>query len=122
MEPDSQNVALCKRHLAADSERARVIQVKGEVVGVAAARLRRGQDLNFAVPLEQILTLKQINPATLALWSNPRRRPDSHDLFLEGLASMKLGDCEQGLRYFVLATKRNPTKSVDRENALQKGP
>lgn len=31
MEPDSENVALCKRHLAADSERARVIQAKGKL-------------------------------------------------------------------------------------------
>jgi hypothetical protein len=85
-----------------------VLDTKGEVVGVAAAYLRKGQDLNFAIPLEQILTLKQTKPRALALWNNPHRKPDARDLFAEGLASMQLDDCERGLWSFRLALKKNP--------------
>jgi Flp pilus assembly protein TadD len=78
------------------------------VVGVAAAYLRKGESLNFAVPLRKILTLKQTKPISLALWSHSRRRPDATDFFLEGLASMKLGDCGQGLQSFRLAVVKSP--------------
>ena len=82
--------------------------MKGNVVGVAAAYLRKGQDLNFAIPLERVLILKRIKPMTLDSWSNPRRKPTALDLAREGLASMKLGDCEQGLLSFDLAIKKKP--------------
>ena len=89
-----------------------VIDMKGHVVGVAAAYLRKGEDLNFAIPLERILILKRIKPVTLSIWSDPRRRPTVLDLFNEGLASMRLDDCEQGLLLFDLAIKKKPDFAV----------
>jgi hypothetical protein len=86
-----------------------VLDMKGEVVGVAAAYLRKGEDLNFAIPLERILTLKRSKPMTLALWSNPHRKPDARDFFTEGIASMKLDDCEQALLSFHMAVKKIPS-------------
>jgi tetratricopeptide (TPR) repeat protein len=91
------------------SSGAPVLNLKGEVVGLATAYLRRGQGLNFAVPLERILTLKRTKPITLALWNNPRRKPRASDLFIEGLASMKIGECEQALVSFRLAIRKKPT-------------
>jgi len=85
-----------------------VVNLRGEVVGVAAASLKKSENLNFAIPLERILILKRIKPVALDLWSNPGRKPDARDLFWEGLASMKLDDCENGLRAFQLAIKKRP--------------
>src|SRR5882762_362941 len=44
-----------------------VMNLKGEVVGVAAAYLKRSENLNFAIPLERILVLKRVKPVTLKL-------------------------------------------------------
>lgn len=85
-----------------------VVNLRGEVVGVATAYLRKSENLNFAIPLERILVLKRINPVALDIWSNPSRRADALDFFTEGLASMKLDDCEHGLQSFRLALKKRP--------------
>jgi tetratricopeptide (TPR) repeat protein len=85
------------------------MNLKGEVVGVAAAYLKKSENLNFAIPLERILVLTRIKPVTLKIWSNPSQKPSEYDLFSEGLASMKLDDCQQGLVSFALALKKKPT-------------
>jgi serine protease Do len=85
-----------------------VMNQNGEVVGVAAAYLQKGQQLNFAIPLEAILTLKRRHPITLAMWSDPHRKPDQYSYFSEGLTYMQLTDCEDGLRSFALSLKKNP--------------
>ncbi|HEV3112831.1 MAG TPA: trypsin-like peptidase domain-containing protein [Candidatus Binataceae bacterium] len=85
-----------------------VLNLEGEVVGVAAAFLNKGQGLNFAVPLERILVLKRIKPLTFDIWNHPSRRPSVRDLLIQGLASMKLGDCPQGLQSFRLAIEKKP--------------
>jgi Flp pilus assembly protein TadD len=85
-----------------------VIDMKGDVLGVATAYFRKGEDLNFAIPLERILILKQIKPVTLALWSNPHRKPMALDLFGEGLASMQVRDYKQALLSLDLAIRKKP--------------
>ena len=89
-----------------------VIDMKGNVLGVATAYFQKGQDLNFAIPLERILILKRIKPVTLAIWSSPHRKPTVVDLFGEGLASMQLHDYEQALLSFDLAIRKKPDFAV----------
>ena len=77
-----------------------VVNARGEVIGVATPFIREGENLGFAVPLERIVTLEQGSPRTFAQWRHPRRRPSPGDLYLDGLAMQRTGDCAAGLGYF----------------------
>jgi S1-C subfamily serine protease len=85
-----------------------VVNLRGEVVGVATAYVRKSENLNFAIPLERVLVLRRIKPVALDIWSNPTQKPKARDFFVEGLAAMRLGDCEHGLESFRLALKKRP--------------
>jgi tetratricopeptide (TPR) repeat protein len=85
-----------------------VLNAQGQVVGVATAFMREGENLNFAVPLERILTLDQNHPRTFAQWRHPRRRASANDYYLDGLASWRLADCDAGLELFKKALEREP--------------
>ncbi|MGO9451834.1 MAG: trypsin-like peptidase domain-containing protein [Candidatus Binataceae bacterium] len=85
-----------------------VLNARGEVVGVATAFMREGENLNFAVPLERILTLDRGRPRTFAEWRHPRRPVDANDYYLDGIASWRLADCETGLDLFKKALDKQP--------------
>ncbi len=85
-----------------------VLNANGEVIGVATAFMRDGENLSFAVPLERILALGRHQPRTFAQWHLPRRAPDSNDLYVDGMASWRLQDCDTGLNYFKRALERDP--------------
>jgi tetratricopeptide (TPR) repeat protein len=85
-----------------------VLNARGEVVGVATAFMREGENLNFAVPLERILTLDRSRPRTFAQWRHPRRPVAATDYYLDGLASWHLSDCEAGLELFKKALDKEP--------------
>lgn len=51
-----------------------VVNLKGEVVGVAALQMRHAQQLNFAVPAEHIFTLNNTELKTLAQWSHENKK------------------------------------------------
>jgi len=85
-----------------------VLNARGEAVGVATAFMREGENLNFAVPLERILTLDRSRPRTFAQWRHPRRPVTATDYYLDGLASWRLSDCETGLELFKKALDQEP--------------
>jgi tetratricopeptide (TPR) repeat protein len=85
-----------------------VLNERGEVVGVATAFMREGENLNFAVPLERILTLDQSRPRTFAEWRHPRLPVTATDYYLDGLASWRLSDCQTGLELFKRALEKEP--------------
>ncbi|HKN00083.1 MAG TPA: trypsin-like peptidase domain-containing protein [Candidatus Binataceae bacterium] len=85
-----------------------VLNARGEVVGVATAFMREGENLNFAVPLERILTLDHGRPRTFAEWRHPRRPVDANDYYVDGIASWRLADCDTGLDLFKKALDKNP--------------
>jgi tetratricopeptide (TPR) repeat protein len=85
-----------------------VLNGRGEVVGVATAFMREGENLNFAVPLERILTLDRSRPRTFAQWRHPRRPVTATDYYLDGLASWRLSDCQTGLELFKQALDKEP--------------
>ncbi len=85
-----------------------VLNARGEVVGVATAFMREGENLNFAVPLERIITLDRSRPRTFAQWRHPRGPVTATDYYLDGLASWRLSDCETGLDLFKKALDKEP--------------
>jgi tetratricopeptide (TPR) repeat protein len=85
-----------------------VLNARGEVIGVAAAFMREGENLNFAVPLERILTLDRNHPLTFAQWRHPHRSASANDNYTDGLASWRLSDCNAGLGLFTRAIEKDP--------------
>ena len=85
-----------------------VLNLKGEVIGVATAYLKAGQGLNFAIPLERILTLKRRKPITLAQWSKAHKVPTVFDLYMDGLTSYSLDQYDDGLHSFLAAINKKP--------------
>jgi len=85
-----------------------VLNSQGQVIGVATAFMREGENLNFAVPLERILTLDRGRPRTFAQWRHPRRPADAKDYYTDGLASWRLADCAAGLDMFKKALEKDP--------------
>lgn len=85
-----------------------VLNAQGEVIGVATAFMKEGENLNFAVPLERILTLDSNDPRTFAQWRHPHRTATANDYYVDGLASWRLADCDTGLNLFKKAVDLDP--------------
>ncbi len=85
-----------------------VLNARGEVVGVATAFMREGENLNFAVPLERILTLDRNQPRTFAQWRHPHHPGSAADYYTDGIASWRLADCDGGLAMFKKALEKDP--------------
>lgn len=85
-----------------------VVDSNGAVIGVATAYMSEGENLGFAVPLSRITTLTSGEPVTFAQWRHPRRRPSALDLYYDGLAMQRIGNCASGLGYFRRAIAAEP--------------
>ena len=70
--------------------------------------MSEGENLGFAVPLARIKTLARGTPRTFAQWRHPRRRPSPTDLYYDGLAMQRTGECASGLGYFRRALAADP--------------
>jgi tetratricopeptide (TPR) repeat protein len=88
-----------------------VINMKGEVVGVATFFVVAGQNLNFAIPGERIVRLVIRQGETLSERETGRIRDwlaSAEGLYAIGLRLLWAEDCERALPYFVETVKRNP--------------
>jgi len=88
-----------------------VVNMKGEVIGVATFLLVEGQNLNFAIPGDRVLKLSPGKGVTLAEWGAERkeeRLASAEGLYSLGLAFFWTEDYEKALPYFEEATKKNP--------------
>ena len=88
-----------------------VINMKGEVVGVATFFVVAGQNLNFAIPGERIVRLAIRQGETLSERETGRIRDwlaSAEGLYAIGLRLLWAEDCERALPYFVETVKRNP--------------
>lgn len=87
-----------------------VVNMRGEVIGVATFFIVLGQNLNFAIPGERIKGLKQVRSKTLA----EREERDveesiasSQRLYAAGLRFLWIEAWDHALPYFEEAVKRN---------------
>jgi len=88
-----------------------VINMKGEVLGIATFQYIEGQNLNFAVPADRIDKLVVNQGSTLANWSigNEGNLPSSYDnLYRAGLSFVWAAEYEKAIPYFERAVKKNP--------------
>lgn len=85
-----------------------VVNMQGQVIGVATLQITGGQSINFAVPSERIAALQAgplMSLAELVLASGRNRRARAVQFFRDGLGILAKDDCEKALPYFEKATE-----------------
>ena len=88
-----------------------VVNMAGQVIGIATLQAAEGQNLNFAVPAERIAQLK-INDlqsfASLSAESKKNKRSSAEGLYAQGLAQLSRDDYAKALPYFEKAVETDP--------------
>jgi len=86
-----------------------VVNMHGQVIGVATLQITGGQSINFAIPSERISQL-QGGPSLLSLSdliaaSGRNKRAKAVQAFRDGLSFLSQDDCEKALPYFEKAVE-----------------
>jgi tetratricopeptide (TPR) repeat protein len=85
-----------------------VVNMRGQVIGVATLQITGGQSINFAIPSERISQL-QIGALTsladLATNAGRDKRAKAVQFFRDGLSFLSKDDCEKALPYFAKAVE-----------------
>lgn len=88
-----------------------VVNMRGEVVGVATLQLTDGQSLNFAVPSDRVVQLQAGQNRTLGelvVATRRSQRASAERFYMQGLGFLSRDDCEKALPYFKKATDADP--------------
>jgi len=85
-----------------------VVNMQGQVIGVATLQVTGGQSVNFAIPSERISQL-QIGELTslsdLMVTAGRNKRARAVQFFRDGLSFLSKDDCEKALSYFEKAVE-----------------
>ena len=85
-----------------------VVNMLGQVIGVATLQAAEGQSLNFAVPADRITQLKVGDLQTVSnvtAENNRNKRSAAERSYAQGLAQLSLDDYAKALPYFEKATE-----------------
>jgi tetratricopeptide (TPR) repeat protein len=91
-----------------------VVNMQGQVIGVATLQITGGQSVNFAIPSERIAQLGRTaqtesqSPMTLGdlvAASGRNKRAKAVEYFRDGLSFLSKDDCQRALPYFQKATE-----------------
>lgn len=88
-----------------------VVNMRGQVIGVATLQAAEGQSLNFAVPSERILQLKLGELQTFTSLNSETqksRRAAAERLYSQGLGMLSRDDYPRALSYFEKAVEIDP--------------
>lgn len=88
-----------------------VVNMKGEVIGVATFQMIEGQNLNFAIPSERVTSLIEGKKYSFTEWTTGREEKlvgSAEDLYSTGLSFLWSGEYNKALPYFEEAVKKNP--------------
>ncbi|MEP6743736.1 MAG: trypsin-like peptidase domain-containing protein [bacterium] len=81
-----------------------VVNMHGQVIGVATLQITGGQSINFAIPSERISQLQSggalMSLAELVGASRRNKRAKAVQAFRDGLSFLSQDDCERALPYF----------------------
>ena len=85
-----------------------VVNMQGQVIGIATLQITGGQSVNFAIPSERISQL-QVAPimslADLVANTGRNKRAKAVQFFRDGLSFLSKDDCEKALPYFEKAVE-----------------
>lgn len=85
-----------------------VVNMQGQVIGVATLQITGGQSVNFAIPSERISTLQVATMTSLAdlvATTGRNKRAKAVQFFRDGLSFLSKDDCEKALPYFEKAVE-----------------
>ena len=97
--------------ISAGSSGSPVINMKGEVVGIATFFIVAGQNLNFAIPGERIARMVIHQGETLSKREEERMKDwlaSAEGVYTIGLRFLLAEDYEKALPYFLETVRRNP--------------
>ena len=85
-----------------------VVNMQGQVIGVATLQVTGGQSINFAIPSERISQLQSgavVSLSDLVVASGRNKRAKAVQYFRDGLSFLSKDDCEKALPYFEKAVE-----------------
>jgi len=85
-----------------------VVNMQGQVIGVATLQVTGGQSVNFAIPSERISQLQSaslMSLSDLVAATSKNQRAKAVQLFRDGLSFLSKDDCENALIYFEKAVE-----------------
>ncbi|MGH9874925.1 MAG: trypsin-like peptidase domain-containing protein, partial [Pyrinomonadaceae bacterium] len=86
-----------------------VVNMQGQVIGVATLQITGGQSVNFAIPSERISQLQSGGPvlslSDLVATTGRNKRAKAVQSFRDGLSFLSKDDCENALPYFEKAVE-----------------
>ena len=88
-----------------------VVNMAGQVIGVATLQAAEGQSLNFAVPAERIAQLKVNDLQTVSALSadtQKNKRAAAERSYSQGVAQLSRDDYQRALPFFERATELDP--------------
>src|SRR5881296_1261001 len=86
-----------------------VVNMQGQVIGVATLQITGGQSVNFAIPSERIAqldrsaqtqTTQQMSLGELVVATSRNKHAKAVEYFRDGLSFLSKDDCEKALPYF----------------------
>jgi len=85
-----------------------VVNMQGQVIGIATLQITGGQSVNFAIPSERISQLQVTTMTSLSdlvAASGRNKRAKAVQFFRDGLSFLSKDDCEKALPYFEKAVE-----------------
>src|SRR6476660_3932129 len=89
-----------------------VVNMHGQVIGVATLQITGGQSVNFAIPSERISQLQSgalLSLSDLVATTGRNKRAKAVQSFRDGLSFLSKDDCEKALPYFEKAIESDGT-------------
>ena len=108
--PDFGKIFQITAPISSGSSGSPVINSKGEVIGIATLVITEGQNLNFAIPSDKIIALKETSqiPISNALAADSN---DAQLFYLKGLKELWQENWSAALTFFQKAKETNPQDS-----------
>ncbi len=85
-----------------------VVNMQGQVIGIATLQITGGQSVNFAIPSERISQLQVASMMTLSdlvATAGRNKRAKAVQFFRDGLSFLSKDDCDKALPYFEKAVE-----------------
>ncbi|MEO0136971.1 MAG: tetratricopeptide repeat protein [candidate division WOR-3 bacterium] len=97
--------------ISSNSSGSPVLNINGEIIGVATFQLTEGQNCNFAIPIEKVAKLLPSKVETFSQWGEGRTRnwiSSAEGLYYTGIYFISIDDYKKALHYFKKAVEKNP--------------
>jgi tetratricopeptide (TPR) repeat protein len=109
--PDFGKIVQMTAPISPGSSGSPVLNMEGEVIGVATFLIWAGQNLNFAIPGERIRNMSVGTGQNLSEREERRKRAEADEageIYATGLRYLWAGKYEMALPYFIETVKRDP--------------